>query len=149
MLYHYRPPTAKELTTARVASERLTIAEQGNDPPTHFIYDSRREEAIELPAGAVTVLDDVLKMMASGQGMTLFPRLAEITTVEAADILNVSRPYIIKLLEAGDIPFRMVGSHRRIRLDDLLQYKKESDQRSDEAMDELVALSQELGLYDL
>lgn len=68
--------------------------------------------------------------------------------MEAADILNVSRPYLIKLLEAGEIPFHKVGRHRRIRIKDLMRYKADSDQRMDEAMDELVALSEELGLYD-
>ena len=69
--------------------------------------------------------------------------------MEAADILNVSRPYLIKLLESGEIPFRKVGTHRRIQMEDLMAFKKSSDERSRKAMNDLVALSEELGLYDL
>lgn len=69
--------------------------------------------------------------------------------MEAADILNVSRPYLIKLLESGKIRFRKVGTHRRITMEDLMAYKEKSARQSRAAMDELVALSEELGLYDL
>ena len=148
MIYNYVPPNQQEQQTARDALQRLTLASNGGEAIQHFITDSRQEELIEIPAAAIAVLSDVLKFMALGHGMTLFPRLAEVTTIEAADILNVSRPYIIKLLEAGEMSYRMVGRHRRIQLQDVLAYKKESDQRSNEAMNELVALSQELGLYD-
>ena len=148
MVNNYIPPTAQERETASAAVERLTRAANGDEALTYYIYDSQNEQPVELPAGAVAVLCDVLKFMSRGQGMTLFPRLAEVTTVEAADILNVSRPYVIKLLEAGEMPYRKVGSHRRIRLEDVLKHKAESDRQMDEAMDELVTLSQELGLYD-
>ena len=149
MVNNYIPLKAHELEVARAASERLTYAPSGDEALTHFVYDSQNEEPIALPAGALAVLLDVLKFMSLGHGITLFPRLAEVSTVEAADILNVSRPYVIKLLEKGDMAFRRVGSHRRIQLKDVLAYKAESDKRMDEAMDELVALSQEHGLYDL
>lgn len=148
MVNNYGPPTAQEQQTARDALQLLSLVSNGDDAIQHFITDSRREEPIEIPAAAIAILSDVLEFMSRGHGLTLFPRLAEVTTFEAAEILNVSRPYVIKLLEAGEMPYRNVGRHRRIQLQDVLAYKKASDQRSHEAMDELVALSQELGLYD-
>ena len=78
----------------------------------------------------------------------MFPRLAEVTTMEAADILNVSRPFVIKLLEEGELPYRLVGRHRRIQLKDLLDYKKNIDRKREAVLDQMVAEAQELGLYD-
>ncbi len=148
MVNNYSPPTEQEQQAAADAAERLTLEPNGDQHFQYFITDSRQEEPIELPAAAVAVLGDVLKFMSHGHGLTLFPRLSEVTSMEAADILNVSRPYVIKLLEEGAMPFRLVGRHRRISLRDLLAYKERSDRETDEALDELVALSQELGLYD-
>lgn len=149
MVNNYSPLAAQGLEAARAASDRLAEGSNGEEAPKYFLYDSQNEEPIALPAAAAAILRDVLGFMARGHGITLFPRLAEVTTAEAADILNVSRPYVIKLLEEGEMAYRMVGSHRRIPLKDILDYKHDSDKRMDEAMDELVALSQELGLYDL
>ena len=148
MVYNYVPPNEQEIETARDASERLRLSPKGDEPLKHFIYDSQREEPIELPAGAVTVLRDVLKFMALGHGMTLFPRLAEVTTMEAADILNVSRPYVIKLLEAGEMSYHLVGSHRRIRLKDVLIYKERIKREREAILAQMVAEAQVLGLYD-
>jgi excisionase family DNA binding protein len=72
-----------------------------------------------------------------------------LTTQQAADFLNVSRPYFIRLLEQGAIPHTKTGSHRRVRLDDVLAYKRQRDAERRRALDDLVALSQEMGLYEL
>ncbi len=148
MIYNYVPPNEQELETARDALQQLTLASNGDESIQHFITDSRQEEPIEIPAAAIAILSDVLKFMSQGHGLTLFPRLAEVTTMEAADILNVSRPYVIKLLEEGAMPYRMVGRHRRIRLKDVIEYKNRIDQEREAFLDRLVAESQELGLYD-
>lgn len=146
---NYPPPTKQDAETARVATAKIIPYVRENQPLSLRVTSLEMSETIELPARAVALLKDILEAMAAGHGMTLIPLHAELTTMEAADILNVSRPYLIKLLERGEIPFHKVGRHRRVRMNDLLAYKEESDRKSRAAMDELVALSQDLGLYDL
>lgn len=99
-----------------------------------------------LPRQAITLLRDLLAEMAQGNAVTVIPTHQELTTQQAADLLNVSRPHLIKLLTEGKLPFTKAGSHRRIRFDDLLQYKSERDQRSLSAMDELAKQAQELNM---
>ncbi len=72
----------------------------------------------------------------------------KLTTQEAADLLNVPEPYLLKLLEDGDLPFKLVGLHRRINLEDLLKYKEKRDKKRHELLTELTQLSEEYGLYD-
>ena len=84
-------------------------------------------------------------MLANGQGVRIMPDRAMLTTQQAADALNVSRPYLVGLLKAGQIPFQMVGTHRRIAFADLLTYKRQDDQRRRAVLDELTELGEELG----
>ena len=99
-----------------------------------------------LPRDALALLRDILTEMAQGNAVTLVPRHAELTTQEAANLLNVSRPHLIKLLEEGQIPFSRTGTHRRIRYEDLMAYKAERDRQSKEAMEELARQAQELDM---
>ena len=84
----------------------------------------------------------------AGRGVQIFPREVELSTQHAADMLNVSRPYLIGLLEGGKIPFRKVGRHRRVRFEDLMDYKRRDDLGRRAAADELAELSEDLDLYD-
>ena len=107
-------------------------------------------EECDIPQAALRMLKDLLAQLSLGNSVTLMPIHAELTTQEAADLLSVSRPYLVGLLEAGKIPFHKAGSHRRIVLKDLMAYKKRQEQESDAAMLELAREAQELGLgYDL
>lgn len=104
------------------------------------------EETVVLPRDAVSLLAFVLTQAAEGKGVSVIPSHAELTTQQAANLLNVSRPYLIKLLEAGEISYRMVGKHRRITADAVMEYKRRDDRQRRGAADELSALGQELGI---
>ncbi len=99
-----------------------------------------------VPRQAISLLRDILAQMAQGNAVTVVPTHAELSTQEAASILNVSRPFVIKLLEQREIPFRKAGTHRRIRYEDLMRYKARMDSDSREAMDALAAQAQELDM---
>jgi excisionase family DNA binding protein len=118
-------------------TSRLRIRIENDDQPSADVV---------LPADALRLLKDVLAEMAQGHAVALLPVEAELTTQQAADLLNVSRPYLIGLLDERKIPFRHVGQHRRIRLDDLLAYKAKDDQFRRRIADELEADAQELGM---
>jgi excisionase family DNA binding protein len=105
------------------------------------------DDALVVPRAAAVMLARTLGMLANGEGVQVVPDTAELTTQQAADFLNVSRPYLIKLLDADEIPFRLVGTHRRIRFQDLREYKRRDDLARRRSADELTRLSQELGLY--
>ena len=96
-----------------------------------------------LPRQALALLRDLLTEMAQGHAVTVVPTHAELTTQEAANILNVSRPHLVKLLEEGQIAFSKIGTHRRIRYQDLMTYKQQRDQRSEQLLDELVEQAQD------
>ena len=105
-----------------------------------------RDEALILPRPVAEMFADMLAALASGKGVQVVPVDIELTTQQAADVLNVSRPYLIGLLEDGKIPYRRVGRHRRIRFEDLMGYKRTDDLRRHAAAGELTQLGQELGL---
>jgi excisionase family DNA binding protein len=106
------------------------------------VVDADQEQPLELPAAAVALLTDILEAMAAGRKVSIVPEDAELTTVQAAAILNVSRPYLIKLLAEGAIPYRKVGKHRRILVDDVTAYKSRIDREREEVLDRLAAEAQ-------
>ncbi|MGM0587545.1 MAG: helix-turn-helix domain-containing protein [Bacteroidota bacterium] len=101
---------------------------------------------IKIPVSAFRFLKSILDHMAKGEGISLIPSEAELTTQQAAELLNVSRPYVVKLLEEGKIEFHKVGSHRRIKLKDLERYREKMEKDREEALDELAKLGQELDI---
>ncbi|MDA0637175.1 helix-turn-helix domain-containing protein [Nonomuraea sp. MCN248] len=104
------------------------------------------EEALILPRDAVSLLAYILAQAAEGRGVSVVPSHAELTTQQAADMLNVSRPYLIRLLEDGAVPYRLVGKHRRITVEDLMAYIRRDDLKRRSAADDLASLGQELGI---
>lgn len=141
--YRQLPPSERDSTLARTSKQRLSQYTQGDHSLKVRVIDAEQEEPIELPAGAVALLLDILGAMASGQGVTLIPEKAELTTVQAAGILNVSRPFLVKLLEEKQIPHRKVGKHRRILLEDVMTYKQSIDEAREAILDQMVADAQE------
>jgi excisionase family DNA binding protein len=108
--------------------------------------DQNRAHQVELPTSALRLLLDILAELADGNAVKVVPVHAELTTQEAADMLNVSRPHLVKLLEEGVLPFHRTGKHRRVRFADLMGYKAQRDQASEAAMAELARQAQELRL---
>jgi excisionase family DNA binding protein len=90
---------------------------------------------------------NILRNLSAGKAVSIVPYDAELTTHQAAHFLNVSRPFLIKLLEAGEIPHHKVGTHRRVQFDHLLAYKKQQKDRTKKSLKKLTGLSQEYGLY--
>jgi excisionase family DNA binding protein len=117
------------------------------DRPTKLQLALEKGEMADVtlsPAIANTFLQ-VLRLISSGKGFKLIPVGAELTTQQAADHLNVSRPFLVKLLEAGDIPFAKTGRHRRIKAEDLFAYKARRDAQRGEALSDMAKLDAEKG----
>jgi len=106
-------------------------------------------EFLELPPTLYAVLLRAAHELAAGNGISVLPVEAMVTTQQAAEILNISRPHLIKMLEAGEMPYSMVGTHRRIRLQDLLAFKERQYARTQAALAELARMAIEDGTYDL
>ena len=130
---------------ARAVVERLgsLLDEDGDRHPLRI--RSASGEA-ELPAAAVRVLAEALAAIAAGREVAVVPMDRMLTTQQAADVLEVSRPFLVGLLEKGELPFRRVGTHRRVRLADVLAYRDAIDQKRRETLAELAADAQELGM---
>ena len=101
---------------------------------------------ISIPPGAVHLFLDVLTQLGQGRGVTILPKKAELTTQEVADFLNVSRPYVVKLISSGALPARIVGTRRRIAFQDLIKFDDADRKRRRAALNEIAQLDQELGI---
>ena len=139
-------PSKADVELARASGQRLASLARAGKPLTLRARDAGQEQTIELPAGAVKLLIGILEDMASGRAVTIVPQNAELTTQQAADFLNVSRPFLIQLLDEKRLPFRMVGTHRRVRLEDLLSYRERTAASAEKAKEELAKISQELDM---
>lgn len=135
-----------EIAARAVRRIKDYLMRHSNEQTIRVGGETGSDNALIVPRQAVSLLAFILAQAAEGRGVSVVPSHAELTTQQAADMLNVSRPYVVNLLEAGDIPFRLVGKHRRIRFEDLEAYRLRSERTSREAADELADLGQELGI---
>jgi excisionase family DNA binding protein len=133
-------PSTEDADLAARASRALAANNGGG------VLKVRIDDSAELvlPKAATRLLSHILDEMATGNAVTVIPIHAELTTQHAADYLNVSRPHLVKLLQKGDIPFHMVGTHRRVQFSDLTAYKKKIEVERQRAMEELSAEAQRL-----
>lgn len=141
-------PTEADARLARESSRRLRTHKLGKRSSVRIqVLDGGEEtETVAVPASALRLFLHLLTEMSQGNSVTLIPTHAEITTQQAADLLNVSRPYLVKLLDEGRIPCRTVGKYRRVRFDDLMAYKRKDDEARAKILDELTAEAQELAV---
>ncbi len=142
-------PTEADAMLARESARRLApqLAKANGAMRLQVVDDAGGSDAVTIPTAAFRLLVAILAQMASGNAVRLIPHHAELTTQEAAELLNVSRPYLVRLLDEGKIPFRHVGTHRRVLFKDLMAYRTEHRRLRGAALDDLTRLSQELGLY--
>ncbi len=141
----------KETALARVSGDVLARFNNVENVPLKLkLENPQTGQVIEatVPAVAVRVLAEVLAKMAEGKAVTLIPMHAELSTQQAADLLGVSRPYFVKLLEQGKMPFRKVGEQRRVLYQELLTYIENYQKAAHAALDEMTADAQRTGLYD-
>lgn len=146
---HRRPPqlpTEDEITQAKEASRQLARLLPEGREPLKLVTDDNRHEMIAIPPGAMRLLVDILTQLGQGRGVAIIPEKAELTTQEVADYLNVSRPYVVKLIESGKLQARRVGTRRRIAFDELVRFDEEDRKARRAALDELTQIEQEIGL---
>lgn len=140
-----RLPTPDEIQKARLATQTLAkLADKRGALSLRLRQKENGEVAVELPPAVSRMVMELLMLIGKGEAVTLVPIGAELTTQQAADMLNVSRPFLIKLLVEKQIPYHTVGTHRRIRAEDVFSYKHKRDQKRAKALDELGKLGQQI-----
>ena len=138
-------PNKAEAAQAKVTLEQL----QADKSNTHFILGAQTGQRAAIPESVLKLVVALLGEISQGNAVVVMPMRAELTTVEAADFLNVSRPHLIKLLEQGALDYRLVGRHRRIQFEDLLKYKEKTKRKRLKAIAEMTAEDDALfGLQD-
>lgn len=148
-------PSAEESEMARESSHQLSSLLgqlQAHGARASDVVELRiggrpeSHQVVALPASVLRLLARLLAEMAQGNAVSLVPVDAEVSARQAAEVLLVSRPYLIRLLDAGKIPYRRVGTHRRLLLRDVLAYKRRDDEQRRAVLDALVAEAQELDM---
>jgi excisionase family DNA binding protein len=139
-------PTPQEAEEAKITSR--TLSKYAHSERLHIKIAGNNGETDDLimPGYAINLLLDILTEMSKGNAITVMPIHAELSTQETAELLNVSRPHLVELLEQGKIPFRKVGTHRRVLAKDVFDYKQRIDEDRLKALDELAAQAQELDM---
>ena len=141
-------PTPEEVALAKISSRELSaFLETKADTQALSITDKEgTAHPVEIPVSALRLLVEVLTQLGEGNTVNLIPVHAELTTQEGADMLNVSRPTFIKLLDGGKVPFHRSGNRRKVKFTDVYDYKQQINQQRLATLEELSALDQEMGM---
>lgn len=143
-----RKPSKSEQKVARDSYPAvLSVLSHINGEETEIEIEESKER-IKIPSRALELLSDILKAMSEGVPISIVPLAIEVTTQKAAEILGCSRPYLIKLLEEGQIPFVKVGKHRRIKFEDVVSYKQRMKKDQKQSLIDIMTFDEENGLYD-
>jgi len=141
-----RLPSPDEAQQAQEALRLLSSVKQRGPRSFQVVKSKSENVAVTVPKEAFDLFLEILGHLANGTAVSIVPVHAELTTQQAADMLNVSRPFLVKLLETGAIPHRKVGAHRRILMADIMAYKQADDEKRNAVLDELAADAQKHGL---
>lgn len=139
-------PTAEEVAIARESGRALSafLQTRAETQQIDIVDDKGTSHPVSVPVSALRLLVDVLTEIGEGNAVSIIPIHAELTTQDAANVLNVSRPFLVQLLERGEIPFHKIGRHRRVRYQDVLAYKERIDAERHKALDALAEQAQAL-----
>ncbi|WP_417369119.1 helix-turn-helix domain-containing protein [Gelidibacter japonicus] len=143
-----KKPSKKEQIAAMKSYNALaaTLEDLRSENPEIEIEET--SEKIKIPLKALKLLAKILKATSQGQPISLVPIATEMTTQAAAELLGCSRPHVVKLLEEGNIPFTLVGRHRRVKFEDVMNYKKQMKLNQEKLLIEMMRSDEDLGLYD-
>jgi excisionase family DNA binding protein len=141
------PMSQHDLEMARVAQRCIMEAlDHSRAAAITLTTDTGEHPSIDVPPAALKLIGQLLGAMSEGHAISVVPSEKEFTTVEAAHFLNVSRPFVIKEIEAGRLPHRMVGTHRRVAFVDLMTYANQMRERQESALDRIADNARDLGL---
>lgn len=133
----YLPQPAEELVAISKFLEAFKIRQENSSPQPYLLIGAKFGKEVELPEEIYRALVQVVEAMKSGMAVTIIPQAVKLTTQEAADIIGVSRPTLISIMEKGLIEFDLVGKHRRISVDQILKYRAARKERQYKALDDM------------
>jgi len=148
LIENIKRPSKEEQKTAMESYDALAsmLKEINSDNPEIEIEET--SEKIRIPLSALKLLADILKATSQGKFISIVPIATEVTTQVAAEMLGCSRPHFVKLLENGEISFTKVGRHRRVKYEDVINYKKRMKEKQKQLLIDIMKSDEELGLYD-
>lgn len=141
-------PSKEEQITAMKSYAALAATLQALNIENPEIEIEETKEKIKIPLKALKLLAVILKDMSEGKIISIVPIATEMTTQAAAELLGCSRPHFVKLLESGEIPFIKIGKHRRVKFEDVVDYKKQMKEKQQSLLIEMMRADEEIGLYD-
>lgn len=142
-----RPSKTEQKVAIASYSALASVLSQITTDETEIEIEETNER-IKIPFRALKLLGDILKAMSEGKPVSIVPVATEVTTQKAAEILGCSRPYLVKLLEEGEIEFVKVGKHRRVKFEDVIKYKQKMKEEQKKNIIDIMNFDEEIGLYD-